>query len=220
VILGALEYPNSVGYTYALQGALHLFAESSTFMRRVQDGYLTGECGHPKRAPGMTYDDYMVRVHTLEETNISHHISKVWLDYSQKHLHNGAVLIMGKVKPSGPMGAALREALSNPEQNVAFSIRSFTRDDDVRRIKYLDTILTWDWVSEPGLRPANKFASPALESVCMDLDVPLEVLLAAQKKVHTLGLGFESAQSLLNETVGSYQKAAQSVAKVSGSHTW
>lgn len=220
VILGALDFPNSVGYTYVSQTALHLFQDNSPFIRRINQGYLTGECGHPKRAPGMSYDDYMVRIHTLEETNISHHISKVWLDFNQRQQYNGAVLIMGKVKPSGPKGAALLEALQNAAQNVAFSIRSFTKDDNVRRQKHLDTILTWDWVSEPGLSVANKFQNPSLESLVTPVDVPLELLQNAYQVSLSRGLGFESASNLMQETIRTQQKVVPLVASVPASGKW
>lgn len=220
VILGALDFPNSVGYTYVSQTALHLFQENSPFIRRIKEGYLTGECGHPKRAAGMSYDDYMVRIHTLEETNVSHHISKVWLDFNQRQRYNGAVLIMGKVKPAGPKGAALEAALRNPEQNVAFSIRSFTRDDNVRRQKHLDTILTWDWVSEPGLAVANKFQNPSLESLVAPVDVPVELLQNAYKTTLSRGLGFESAANLMQETLAVQVKSQPVAFGVPTSAKW
>lgn len=220
VILGALDFPNSVGYTYVSQTALHLFQDNSAFIRRINTGYLTGECGHPKRTPGMSYDDYMVRIHTLEETNISHHIKKVWLDFNQRQNYNGAVLIMGKVKPAGPKGPALLEALQNVAQNVAFSIRSFTRDDNVRRQKHLDTILTWDWVSEPGLSIANKFQNPSLESLVPALDVPVELLQTAYQNTLTRGLGFESSAALMQETLQAQRTVKPLTASIPNTSKW
>ncbi|MGI9212448.1 MAG: S80 family phage morphogenetic serine protease, partial [Methylococcaceae bacterium] len=47
MIVGALNAFNSSGEYYVLDAAKKLFEESSTFMRRVRNGCLKGEVGHP-----------------------------------------------------------------------------------------------------------------------------------------------------------------------------
>jgi len=169
LVLGALNVFNSAGAFYALKGSEDFFKESSVFMRRVQSGCLKAECGHPKKSPAMSMRDWLNRVMSLEETNICCHIADVWLDYQNVKDENGRpiVAIMGKIKPAGPRGPALKEALDNPRENVCFSIRSLT--DDRREngviVKYLNTIVAFDWVTEPGINFARKYFSPALESL-------------------------------------------------------
>lgn len=208
VVLGALNVFNSGGAYYALEPAKALFDESSAFMRRIKDGALRGECGHPRRAANMQPRDFFTRVLDVYEPNISHHIRRVWLEESGMRDDRGLVVvtIMGEVKPCGPMGPALKEALDNPSENVCFSIRSFTDDRQVGGIiqKALKTIVTWDWVNEPGISVAKKWRSPALESY-EDMDLMRAMLSQIAKEQATGDLvamesnGGLSAQSLMRD---------------------
>lgn len=170
--VGSLNVFNSVGQYYVLEGARDLFKESSVLMRRIANGCLKGEMGHPKRAPGMSMEDYLSRVLTIEETNVCCHFKEVWLDEAygrnNPHLKSPAmVAIMAKIKPSGPMGPALQASLESSSENVCFSIRSLSRDY-VERGKYykvLQQIVGWDCVTEPGLANATKWSAPALETL-------------------------------------------------------
>ena len=167
--LGALNVFNSASEFYDLEGAKILFEESSSFMRKVRNGCVKPELGHPKKLPGMTDDQYLSRVFRIEETNTCAHISDVWLDYvNGKNLGQGnIVLIMGKVKPAGPFGYVLKEAYENGPENVCFSIRSITKDyyDRGTKIKVLDIILNFDYVTEPGIFSSTKWMSPSLEDI-------------------------------------------------------
>lgn len=171
-ILGGLNVLNSCGQYYTAEGSKDLFEQSSIFMRRVKSGCLKGELGHPKRLTGMSTDDYVNRLLTIEETNVVCHFGDIWLDleFGQKHpeyKNSALIAIMGKVKPSGPMGPTLEAAYANGKEDVCFSIRALTRDSYVRgrRIRTLTQILTIDNVTEPGIAIARKYESPALESI-------------------------------------------------------
>lgn len=174
MVLGALEYPNSVGDIYTLKSAQEFFKEGSSLMRRVANGQLRAEMGHPKREPGMDDRAYLERILTIEETKVCAHISDIYIDFNNvKDPKTGSTIIAirGKVKPSGPYGQALKEMLDDPKQNVAFSIRSLTMNRQVgfRQHKDFTQIVTWDYVNEPGLAPANKYSVPTLESSQTDL---------------------------------------------------
>jgi hypothetical protein len=166
--LGALNVFNSAGEYYTLDGARDLFESSSSLMRRVKAGVLSGEMGHPKPLPGQDLDSYSQRICTLEETRISHHISEVWLDFDSVKDADGktVIAIMGNVKPAGPFGPALEDSFQNPKINTCFSIRAFTHDDWVAGTKHrvLKQIVTWDAVQESGLAIARKYNAPSLES--------------------------------------------------------
>lgn len=171
MVIGGLNMFNSVGEYYAADGAKQLFEQSSTFMRRIQNGCLKGELGHPKRLPGMSMDDYLRRIMAIEETNVCCHFKEVWLDeqYGKNHpefRNPSMIAIMAKVKPAGPKGASLKESFDNPNENVCFSIRAFTKDyiQQGRTIRVLDQVMCWDKVEEAGLHIANKWDTPALES--------------------------------------------------------
>lgn len=168
--IGALNVFNSVGQFYTMDGAKQLFEGSSSFMHRVANGYLKGEVGHPKRG-NMTVDQYMARILTVEETNVCCHFKEVWLDDTFGKTHPelkspNLVAIMAKVKPSGEKGAALKESFENPDENVAFSIRSLTKDVYVRGVtnRIIQQIITFDNVTAPGISHANMWSAPALES--------------------------------------------------------
>lgn len=198
--VGGLNTFNSAGQYYTLNGAKKLFEDSSIFMRRVANGALRGELGHPKKSPDMSMRDYMNRILTIDESNICVHFSEIWLDLDfgkkfPQYKNPELVAIMAKLKPSGAHAAALQAALENPKENAAFSIRAFTvdyREGGVYK-RCLDNIVTFDHVNEPGIAFANKYDAPALESLT-EATVTTEMidqLLEEQKD-----LGLENAQML------------------------
>lgn len=167
ITLGALDVFNSAGAFYPLGPAKQLFEGSSSLMRRIENGNCKGECGHPKMSPGMSMRDYLARIMRIEETNVCCHFREVRLTTIPSKDGRGTVVgVVGKVKPSGPKGPALKEALDNPHENVCFSVRSLTNDTPHNGIlhKSVKTIVCWDWVVEPGISVATKYNSPALES--------------------------------------------------------
>lgn len=195
MVLGALDFNNSIGQIYPEAPAQELFKRSSGFMRRVANGYCRGEYGHPKKVPGMTMHDFMNRILVIEETRISHHIKDVWVDKSKVLVDGRPVLaIMGKVKPAGPYGNALRESLQNVDENVAFSIRSITDDYRIngKTQKHLREIVCWDFVNEPGISVANKFKAPSLESFAEDFSISEELLRNMAEDSATFGIGCEA----------------------------
>ena len=196
VVLGALDFFNSAGNFYAYEPAKCLFEESSNLMRRVSNGALRGEYGHPKFTPGMTNRDFLMRVLEINEQSVSHHIKGVWIDSDRVYDRDGrkCIAIMGRVKPCGPFGDQLAAQLENPNENVCFSIRSLTEDitdSNGTIIKTLREIVTWDYVNEPGISVANKFSAPSLETICNRL-VTTDNLIAARDFMKQHGFGLES----------------------------
>ena len=176
LIVGGLNTFNSANEYYPENEANNLFLKSSKFMRRVTSGCLYGELGHPKQIPGMSQDDYVRRILTIDESNICCHFKNIWLDTqfgkNNPRFNNPKLIaIMAEVKPSGAKGSVLQDSLANKNENVAFSIRSLTSDYWVRGVKHkvLHTIVCWDVVVEPGIAIANKWDSPSLEKVSEQL---------------------------------------------------
>lgn len=170
--VGGLNAFNSAGEYYTLKGAEDLFRESSTLMRRVGNGYLKSELGHPKLIPGMSNDQFLARVLTIEETNVAAHIKEIRLDHNfgannPKFKNPNLVAVIAKLRPSGPNGPALEASLNNPSENVGFSIRGLTQNVYERGQCYriLTTIVTFDQVTEQGIQSANKWDAPSLESI-------------------------------------------------------
>lgn len=204
--IGGLNVYNSVGQYYiATKEALALFEKSSVFMRRIESGNLKMETGHPKKLPGMSNDDYFTRVMSIEETNVCGQVVELWLDMDwgkkyPEYNNPKLIAIMARVRPCGPKGAALRAAFESGVENVNFSIRSLTRDYSERGQTYriLGQIMSFDWVTEPGLSLANKWASPALESF-------MERAVSLRHIQHILDVpemvGMESAHALAQEAL-------------------
>jgi len=222
VVLGALDFDNSVGAQYNSQAAERLLQDNSTFMRRVSAGYLKGEYGHPKKQPGMSMRDYLIRIMTIEETLVSHHIKSVWIDRSR--VRNGGrnvVAIMGLVKPCGPYGPALEKSFANPDENVAFSIRSITDDFLVRGKvnKHLREIAGWDHVVEPGLSVANKYQAPSLESLNQDFQIDADMIRVIVESPNQYNIATESVD-ILKSLLVSAERNARAIGRVNPSNLW
>ena len=157
--IGGLNVFNSAGDYYPYESAKHLFQSSSAFMRRINSGCLKSEEGHPKPLPGQSMESFAQRVMSIDEKNVCAHIAEVYLDFDNVKDKNGKpiIAIMGKVKPSGPYGAALEESFNNPKEEVCFSIRAFTDDVRIAGIKQrnLLEVVTFDHVTEPGISSAR-----------------------------------------------------------------
>lgn len=169
IVVGGLNVFNSIGQFYDYERAKHLFQDSSQFMRRIERGVLGGEVGHPKPLPGMSAEAFASRCLSIYEDNVCCHHRMIYLDDKSVKDERGQpiIAIRSKLKPAGPKGAFLKEALENKHQNVCFSIRAFTDDFRDRGItkRVLRQIVTWDYVTEPGLALAEKYKSPALENL-------------------------------------------------------
>lgn len=165
VVLGAFSYPNSVGYEYPWTHVSHMFNKSSSLQRRIANKSCRGEIGHPQKEHWMTNDDYLKRLMRIDEKNIVVHIAEAWIDkesYTDSS-GNNVIVVLGRVKPTGPKAQFLEDQFNDPEQNVCFSIRSICKQDNVRMLMLPEIIVTWDLVNEPGIDLANKFKAPGLE---------------------------------------------------------
>jgi len=216
LVLGAFDYYNSCGDYYPLDPVKEMFEESGSLMRRLRNAALRGEYGHPKRVPGQSMREFMSRVMEIRETNVCCHIAEVMIDNQAFSDNKGRKIpvVVGRVKPSGPMGQFLAASLENPKENVCFSIRSLTEDVDDGRggyTKLIRHIITWDYVNEPGINLATKFNSPSLESIdsCSFDLVQLEL---AKKLALSSGASMESDYvSQINEALSSFRNHGKKI---------
>lgn len=171
VIVGGFDTYNSAGAYYTFQSAKSHFDSSSHFQRRIAGGKLFGEAGHPKPLPGMSKQEWMIRVLTVDEKNISHHIKELHIDDSVFKNKDGRpmVTVFARLKPAGLFAESLGSLLDNESVDVAFSIRSITVDHvnpyNGVLTKEMREIVTYDWVVEPGIAQATKYHNPALEQL-------------------------------------------------------
>jgi hypothetical protein len=213
--IGGLNIFNSAGQYYTLDGAKELFQDSSQFKRRIQRGALRGEVGHPVRQQGQSMDSYMQRVLEIDPTNVCAHFAKIELNFDDYTGPEGPVVaIMGLVAPSGPHAAMLERSFSNPNENVCFSIRAFTKDTISRGIcrRVLKNIITFDYVNEPGIAIAEKFKSPALESLSEMMVTKNQLTRAVQHREMT-GVAQESVTLSSEELFESFGWSMESIEK-------
>ena len=171
VPLGGLNVLNSAQEFYRLQGSDELFRSSSTFQRSVKEKAVLSENGHPEQN-GTTDQVYLKRLLRIDQQNVTNHIGEVWLDdtlYKQhpELLQPKAVAIMGKVKPYGPFASMCSDAITNPKQNLCYSIRCFTANEEIngRIEKILKHIVNFDLVYLPGIECASKYNSPDMQTI-------------------------------------------------------
>jgi hypothetical protein len=201
MVLGALAAFNSAGAYYEANESKKLFEGSSELMRRINNGCLRGEVGHPRYQEGMSERAWFNRVNDIYEPNCCSHFAEVSLSYDTLSDKQGRplVAVMGLVKPSGANERYLERQLDNPKENVCYSVRSFTRDvpEGGKIVKYLQKIVTWDNVNEPGISVANKYSVPSLESFSNDDEFSFQmdtiVQIAEQEKND--GISMESGNA-------------------------
>lgn len=224
MIIGALNMYNSAGMYYRADAAKHFFEASSSFMRRVQKGALRGEYGHPRREASMSMQAYYARLLSIHEDKVCVHFASVYLDYENYKDDQGRpiVAIIAEVCPSGPLGHVLEKQLQNPAENVCFSIRSFTDDKMERGVmnRYIKTIVTFDYVNEPGMACAEKYNAPGLEGFEETVFTRGQVEAGSMQLMEADGIGNESAHMNVHELLNCFgwqlPKTAQKAAKRSG----
>jgi hypothetical protein len=167
LVLGAFDCYNSTGIFYEFDPVRKFFEENSSFQRKIKDGCLYGELGHPKKDPGWSIRDFIMRVATIFETNVCAHFKEIRINDKLIKDDQGRFMIavIGKVKPHGPHGHVLKDALENKCQNVCFSVRSLVDERTVGslKIRSIRSLITFDYVLEPGIHIAKKWFSPAME---------------------------------------------------------
>ena len=182
--------------------ACNIFKGSSTFQRRVKEGCLFAENGHPNKLPHMTMNDYFERIMTIEEGNVCGHIAEVTLRDDLRSKYNGTVPIEISVCPDGVHADIMRNAFKNPKRNVCFSIRALTRDEYVNGVnrRKLVTVVTFDMVNESGIGIARKFDSPALESIVNHVISPDRLKVIADKILNNT-VALESTKEMALEMI-------------------
>ena len=209
ICIGALDHAsknvNKSGQNeyYSSEGAESFFAPGTLFNDRIQGGFVKAEYGHPKREAGMTDIQFLERNMQIEETKVCATFGAIWLvpGYIDPLTKEKCVGIFAKIKPSGTYGKFLEQDLQEKGFNVCFSIRSLTTRKNMggRNVKVLHTVITFDYVTEPGITCAEKLISPSCESVnhvnaidTCDVEVTAE---SAKRVVERAEAGMVSVES-------------------------
>lgn len=167
-VLGAVNFKSrNGGAIYTLESAMKMLEASSSLIERVQDGRLRGENGHPQINFFDIKPEDFVRMNQILESRISVHYRDIHIepDYVD-NFGNRFPAFIGEGTPSGELGYVLEKSLANKDENIAFSVRSFTDNYYRNGQLYKDfvKIITWDIVNDPGLSVATKYGNASLES--------------------------------------------------------
>jgi len=130
---------------------------------------LLGELDHPK-CVGKPNQAYLRRILDISQDRVSHFFSAI---YAAETLSSGGIVIRGDIKPYGMYKNLLEDSLMDPHVNTSFSLRSITKDQPMAggAIKrFVQRLVTFDFVGTGGFEEASKMYAPACESVSMGID--------------------------------------------------
>lgn len=200
ITLGAFDCLNSREEYYIFNEKIkQMFEPGGDLHRRLSKANLRGELEHPRPIPGESIQSFINRIGCIPLTNVSHHIASVRLEESRDASGKRVVLAIGRVAPAGPHAHVLERAFENREENVSFSIRAMSRRfvENCRTNREITSIVTWDYVGEPGIAYANKYDTPSLESA-YDLPFTEADLATAEQYADSLGeaLAMESGREV------------------------
>lgn len=209
--LGALNAFNSKGQFYLTDNAQELFfGKESLLNRKLGKGLLMGEIGHPQVTPGMSKIDFYMRNLRIDEPRVSHYIRNIQfkqMDYYDSFNGQTApyklIQVVGEVKPAGPYASALENVFNIPGANVAFSIRSFTQDsmENGLMVKRLTNVVTYDWVAEPGIASATKFATESYDGyIPQTITFTEKDIELIHKEISNYGGMSHESSSLVNDS--------------------
>lgn len=216
VVGGLNTFNNTNAWYYTLEGARELFGPGSILHRRIANGCLRAEVGHPKQKPGESNEMFFSRMLDIDMDNTCAHFKSVWLDenYGKNNPQHGnpsLVAIMALVKPTGPKAQMLKDALENPNENVCFSIRALADEGYVngRRLRVLKEVITIDFVNEGGILIASKWDSPATES--LDNGPILEITKKAIERIKAMDsvMATENSREIIDRIDRVYFRAPE-----------
>ncbi|MCY1291308.1 hypothetical protein D9M68_20480 [compost metagenome] len=171
VRLGALGAFNAQGWLYSEAEGRRLLEGSGGLMRMIETARLRGECGHPRYRPGMSQLEWFTRVNDIYEPNVCFHIRRMRLEAGTDEKGRAVTMVIGEVKSSGKESAWFDRQLENRDEDVCFSVRSFTDDRVVNGVKtkFLKKIVTYDTINEPGIPKSSKYHTASMESLGDDV---------------------------------------------------
>lgn len=167
-IVGALNMINGKNEYYEYDYAKKFFDASADLVRMAKKKILRGEYGHPKQQVGQSEDDFITRLLMVEEKSVACFHQDIRLDHDNFRDVNGKpfIGIVSKLRPDGPYGDVLEKQINTKEMDVCFSIRCFSQPHRIggRVIREMKHVVTFDYVTEPGIAYATKYNCPSLES--------------------------------------------------------
>lgn len=224
--IGALNCKNSLGEFYTDENVEKIFSLSGDLMRKIKDGKLFGEWGHPVQQPGESDRDFMRRSCTINDKETCVFFSKVWItrevtpEMRAFGIPENAAIIMGRFKPMGKLWETLQRSLDDPNVNTSFSGRYLTRDRHYRGVCYVivEGVVTWDAVGDQGHAVAEKAFATRLES--HSTKITPRMVSNLREDIASGSIRMESASGAL-EVVNTAQRFfAEQKGAARGFHDW
>lgn len=200
--IGAFNCLNSAGEFYTRENISELFNSSSELTRKLENGKLFGEWGHPEMLPGESAGEFMNRACRVNDKDTCVFFKDIWIsdqvtpDMQRYGVPSDALITMARLKPMGAKWEALQRSLEDPNVNTTFSGRFLTRDRIYRGKVHVivEKVITWDAVTEQGIPAAEKYLAPRMESHKTVITPKMVEQMKDQLKVP--GLRQESAAQL------------------------
>lgn len=164
VIVGAVNHFTAGGELYVAEEVQEKFAENSILMQRCKNDLLEIEDEHPTWEPSMSKAQWFERLYSYDKSKVAGKITELWLEETDECAPGTdlkIILIWAAIRPftDRPKGLLLKRDLENPDKNVAFSIRSIIYQEtfNLTPVCKIKDIITFDWVSSPGISKAHKY---------------------------------------------------------------
>lgn len=185
VVVGAVNHFNSMGEFYTAEGVREKFFKANSYlMERCKGGYLRIESEHPVFKTGMTQEEWFQRLYSFDKVRTAGVITELWLEelsIKEDGTDMNIILIWARIMPltDRELGVTLQKDLENPNINTAFSIRSIIIKElvNLNTVCKIQDIITFDWVSSPGIKKANAFYTAGMES-SLNLNIDNSISLA------------------------------------------
>lgn len=164
-LVGAFNTYNDCGIYYPLADHIkRMFDKGGIIHDRLERKCVRGETNHPSLV-GLSHLEQLQRLAVIDGQLTQHYILSFELVSGKDEHRKDVVLVYAWLKPNGPFGDQLAKSLNSPEENVAFSVRSFckTMMYQGRKSKVITDLLTYDGVTEPGISYATTDNAIALE---------------------------------------------------------
>ena len=164
----------------------------TTFFRRVTEGTLFGEWGHP--FVDLNSERGLARLMNLEPKNESNHIRSVTVKHADTL---NLDLIYLDSKGSGPYGKYFDDAMTDPCRNIAFSLRGISRATKDRRTgithRKLINLVTFDsGVASGGFAEASKRFMASTEDLSFQSEEILNKQITADNITIVRNIAMES----------------------------
>jgi len=174
VVVGGLGIVHSNGEVHNPERLRECLQANSDLMRRITEGTLRGENGHPVRDPSMSRMDWFKRIMTIAESRICVHFDDltVGAEPAKDRMGQWVTPIIARIRPAGELGYVTEQEIKDPKQNICFSIRALVTPmmSGGRRESYINTLVTYDKVNEGGAPVARKWSSPSLQNQVVEAD--------------------------------------------------